>query len=368
MRVRVTPGAPWEASCRVPGDKSIAHRWLILAATARGRSALVGLPASLDVRSTASCLAAVFRKARPALEAVGSQRSVGRRGSRFHVEREGPAIGQEHHLRSRVRAVPALVEPDGPLDCGNSGTTMRLLAGIARRAHRSASVLTGDASLRTRPMERVAEPLCARWARGRDHRTGTRRSTSTVAASLRHPRYEASRADRAGEDRDPAGGAGCDGETTVIEPVATRDHTERALRALGAPVILEGSDGHVSRFQQTAFEARGPGDRRRRRSSWPRPRSPARRSRSKASGLNPTPPALPRRDGAYGGADRDADRTRGAGRAGRRALGGARAGRCGRSRVAASEIASVIDEVPVLAMLAQHADGDRGSWARPSSA
>ncbi len=69
MRVRITPGSRLRGSLAVPGDKSIAHRWLILAATAQGSSRLVGLPASLDVRSTASCLARLSPQARPGLEA-----------------------------------------------------------------------------------------------------------------------------------------------------------------------------------------------------------------------------------------------------------------------------------------------------------
>ncbi|MGZ8579583.1 MAG: hypothetical protein ACXWWX_08690, partial [Actinomycetota bacterium] len=68
MRIRVSPGSTLEGSTAVPGDKSIAHRWLILAATANGHSRLVGLPPSLDVRSTAACLAELCPKARPALD------------------------------------------------------------------------------------------------------------------------------------------------------------------------------------------------------------------------------------------------------------------------------------------------------------
>ena len=87
VRIRVIPGGTVGGECRVPGDKSIAHRWLILAATARGRSRLVRVPGSLDVRSTASCLAMVSQRVdlRSRFGLATLRRA---RGSRFHVERD----------------------------------------------------------------------------------------------------------------------------------------------------------------------------------------------------------------------------------------------------------------------------------------
>ena len=248
---------PSTARSRVPGDKSIAHRWLILAATAQGRSALVDLPPSLDVRSTASCLAALARKCRPALEAWASDDPPGRRGSRFHVEREGSGIGSERHLQSRVRAGRGSSSPIGPLDCGNSGTTMRLSSGIVAAAPFH-SVLTGDASLRTRPMERVAAPLRAMGAT--IETTDGRAPLRCRWRPLRGGRYEASVPTAQVKSAVLLAGLDADGETTVVEPEPTRDHTERALRALGGPVVLEGSTITVSRFQHGGFDGSVPGD------------------------------------------------------------------------------------------------------------
>ncbi|HSH34420.1 MAG TPA: hypothetical protein VLB31_12415, partial [Actinomycetota bacterium] len=162
MRVRITPGSHLEGRARVPGDKSIAHRWLILAATARGRSALVEVPPSLDVRSTAAALAVVSPKARPALQAWASNDADDAKGhgSTWNV-RVGEAVATPLEVEGEGR--PGLVEPSHDLDCGNSGTSTRLLAGLLA-ASPFHTVLTGDDSLRSRPMERVAAPLRAMGA------------------------------------------------------------------------------------------------------------------------------------------------------------------------------------------------------------
>src|SRR5512143_398547 len=157
MRIRIVPGASVGGTARVPGDKSIAHRWLVLAATARGRSELAGLPAALDVRSTAACLASLTVKAAPALDLwarLGSATVEGG-GSTWNDGLDadpGPAVELEGDGRA------GLVAPAHGLDCGNSGTTMRMLCGIVASSPFS-TVLTGDASLSGRPMERVAAPL-----------------------------------------------------------------------------------------------------------------------------------------------------------------------------------------------------------------
>jgi len=118
MDVVVTPGAVLEGSVSVPGDKSIAHRWLILAAAAAGRSRLVGLPPSLDVRSTAVCLAAITDKARPSLDVFARNASPGveRRGSTWNEDlRESFDLPLEVEGQGR----PGLVPPAEALDCGN---------------------------------------------------------------------------------------------------------------------------------------------------------------------------------------------------------------------------------------------------------
>ena len=151
----------------------------------------------------------------------------------------------------------ALVESMEALDCGNSGTTMRLLAGVlASRPFRS--VLTGDDSLATRPMERVAEPLRLMGARvsttdghapleiAGGRLVGIRHATPVATAQVKGAVLLA--------------GLAADGQTVVEEPAPTRDHTERAMSALGAPVAVEGRTVRVSSFQHAGFRGTTPGD------------------------------------------------------------------------------------------------------------
>jgi 3-phosphoshikimate 1-carboxyvinyltransferase len=256
MRVRIHPGTGLGGVVTVPGDKSISHRWLILAATARGRSRISGLPPSLDVRSTATCLARLSPEARPGLDAWLQDDAVA-----------GEGHGSTWNIRSDRGASPilevegegrgALVEPDEDLPCGNSGTTMRLLAGVLAAAP-FRSVLAGDRSLSTRPMERVADPLRAMGAsvRTKDghgpiaieggHLHGIRCVTPVPTAQVKSAVLLA--------------GLEADGVTSVAEPAPTRDHTERALAALGAPVRIGPEGVSLERFQHGGFEGAIPGD------------------------------------------------------------------------------------------------------------
>ena len=194
---------------RLPGDKSISHRALILGALAEGTSSLRGLSHGEDVRSTAACL-----------------RALG-----VDVE------------ESRVsgRGLGGLRQASGPLDCGNSGTTMRLLAGVLA-AQRFTSELTGDSSLRRRPMDRVVEPLTAMGADASwpPLRVGGR-------APLRGIEYRARVPSAQVKSAILLAGLYADGVTEVVETVATRDHTERMLQAMGAPVTPKGNGVCVER-------------------------------------------------------------------------------------------------------------------------
>ena len=256
MRIRVIPGGRLQGTVRVPGDKSIAHRWLILACTASSRSRLTGLPGALDVRSTASCLAELTLKARPALDLWARNASSGVEGggSTWNDTPRGVPNGT---LEVEGEGRDGLIQPRAGLDCGNSGTSMRLLAGILAAAPFTTE-LTGDRSLTARPMERVAAPL--------------RRMGATVRTTDGHPplvvtggrlrgiehRMEVPSAQVKGALL--LAGAGASGETFVVEPAATRDHTERALGALGAPVRREGLRVGIAGFQHAGFEAAVPGD------------------------------------------------------------------------------------------------------------
>lgn len=257
MKIRVRPGGSLRGRVTVPGDKSIAHRWLILAVTAAGPSSLEGLPDSLDIRSTASCLAELAPAARPALEVWASSpaSSDERHGSTWNQEASTLDL-PPLHLHGDGRR--SLRRPDRELDCGNSGTSMRLLAGLVAPGP-FATVLTGDASLVRRPMERVAAPL---RAMGADVTTRDGHPPVTILGGELHGiRFEPEVPSAQVKGAILLAALEADGATTVTESVPTRDHTERALGALGAPVrateagiVLDGP------FRHEGFRGRVPGD------------------------------------------------------------------------------------------------------------
>jgi 3-phosphoshikimate 1-carboxyvinyltransferase len=255
MRITVQPGRTVGGEARVPGDKSVAHRWLILAATANGRSELRGLPTALDVASTARVLAAMAPDgARAALELV-STRSAAAAEAHGSTTNDPEPRAASITLEGRGRA--ELQGPKDDLDCGNSGTTMRLVSGVLASCPFEARLI-GDDSLSARPMDRVAEPLREMGAMvettdGRPPVTvhggplvGIRHATPVPSAQVKGAVLLAA--------------LDAEGETTVVEPAATRDHTERALEHLGAPVHSEGLAVTVSRFQHPGFSGSVPGD------------------------------------------------------------------------------------------------------------
>jgi 3-phosphoshikimate 1-carboxyvinyltransferase len=208
---------PLRGTIRVPGDKSISHRALICAAMAVGRSRIEGLSEGGDVRSTAAALRAM---------GVG----IGRDGSAWTVDGVGTG---------------GLLQPGGALDMGNSATSARLLAGLLA-SHPLAAAFTGDGSLSRRPMERVAAPL---------RRIGAEVATApggrlplTVrglcpAVARRHlmevPSAQVKSALLLAALNIP-------GLTRIVEPVPTRDHSERMLALFGAEIAVAG-DGIVLR-------------------------------------------------------------------------------------------------------------------------
>jgi 3-phosphoshikimate 1-carboxyvinyltransferase len=351
----VRPGSSLHGAVAVPGDKSIAHRWLILAATAQGKSRLVGLPPSLDVRSTASCLASLTLKARPALDVAARDAPYDLEGggSTWNEEVEVPSIAPvEVKAEGRAR----LTEAEGDLDCGNSGTSMRLLAGVVASAP-FRTVLTGDESLSTRPMERVAEPLRAMGARVETSH-GHPPITITGGA-LRGIRFESPVPTAQVKSAVLLAGLGAEGVTTVVERAQTRDHTERALEALGAPIERDGSAVHVQRFQHGGFHGKVPGD----------PSSAAfliagaaltgRQLTVIGVGLNPTRLHFLSVMERMGIQTRvSVERTEMGEPVG--SIDVAPCDAIGSVRVEARELPLIIDEVPVLAALAAHATSD--SW------
>lgn len=198
--------APLQGVVPVPGDKSISHRALLLAALAVGDTAIAGLLAGEDVQRTAAAL---------------RQLGVGVAESAPGVWRvEGVGIG-------------GLAEPDAILDLGNSGTGVRLLAGVLA-THPFASFLTGDASLCRRPMGRVVAPLTQMGANF-VCRSGERLPMAVVGARAALPiAYTLPVASAQVKSAVLLAGLNAPGRTTVVEPQPTRDHTERLLRHFGA--------------------------------------------------------------------------------------------------------------------------------------
>jgi 3-phosphoshikimate 1-carboxyvinyltransferase len=214
---------------RVPGDKSISHRYAMLAAVAEGESRLTGYAPGADCAATLACL-----------EGLGVRVS---RGAAITILGRGPR---------------GLRAPSAPLDAANSGTSMRLLAGLLA-AHPFTSTVGGDASLSRRPMRRVIEPL-TRMGATIDARDG-RPPLTIHGASLRAISHLPEVPSAQVKSAVLLAGLHADGRTAVKEPTPTRDHTERALEAFGGRVIREGDIVAVEGGQRLhAITADVPGD------------------------------------------------------------------------------------------------------------
>lgn len=199
---------------RVPGDKSIAHRALMLATLAEGESRVGGVSEALDVASTAD-----------ALRALGAT-----------IDRDGDDV------RVRGRGAASLRPPAASIDCGNSGTTARFSIGLAA-ALRGETTLTGDASLRRRPMERIAAPLRLAGA-DIDYLAAEDRLPLRVRGGSLHPIVHRSAVASAQvKSALLIAGVGAGVDVAVEEPVLSRDHTERLLRSMGATVESFDRDG-----------------------------------------------------------------------------------------------------------------------------
>ncbi|MEB3318082.1 MAG: 3-phosphoshikimate 1-carboxyvinyltransferase [Cyanobacteriota bacterium] len=202
---------------RVPGDKSISHRALLFGAIAEGETRIEGLLPAEDPLSTAACL-----------RAMGVEVSPIQAGDAVLVRGVG---------------LDGLQEPDDVLDCGNSGTTMRLLLGLlAGRAGRH-FVLTGDGSLRRRPMRRVGGPLAEMGATINGRASGNLAPLAIAGRQLHGATIRTPVASAQVKSALLLAALTAEGPTTVIEPALSRDHSERMLRAFGAELVVGGADG-----------------------------------------------------------------------------------------------------------------------------
>jgi 3-phosphoshikimate 1-carboxyvinyltransferase len=212
--LRLSGGGSLAGTVRVPGDKSISHRALLFGAIAGGETRIEGLLPAEDPLSTAACL-----------RAMGVEVSPIRAGELVSVQGVG---------------LDGLQEPADVLDCGNSGTTMRLMLGLlAGRAGRH-FVLSGDASLRGRPMRRVGAPLAEMGALIHGRQDGNFAPLAVLGQPLRGATIRTPVASAQVKSALLLAGLTAEGPTTVIEPAQSRDHSERMLRAFGARLEVGG--------------------------------------------------------------------------------------------------------------------------------
>jgi 3-phosphoshikimate 1-carboxyvinyltransferase len=212
---------PLQGRVRVPGDKSMSHRALIVGALAVGETRIEGLLEGEDVINTGK-----------AMRALGA-----------HVERTGEGAWRVHGV-----GVGGFAQPDAPLDFGNSGTGCRLVIGAVAGCPITA-IFDGDASLRTRPMRRVLDPLERMGARTVSAAQGGRLPLTLAGARDCIPIvYEPPAASAQLKSAVLLAGLAAPGETVVAEKEATRDHTERMLRHFGAEVRVEAQGAHGRRI------------------------------------------------------------------------------------------------------------------------
>jgi 3-phosphoshikimate 1-carboxyvinyltransferase len=224
--------APLRGRLRVPGDKSISHRAYLFAALATGASRLGHVAPGDDVRATRLAIEHLGVRVRTAPGGVVTVRGTGAAG---------------------------MSEADGVIDCGNSGTTMRVVAGLVA-GRPFLTVLTGDASLRRRPMRRVVDPLRAMGA-GVDGAGDAGRAPLVVRGGpLRGIEYDLPVPSAQVKAALALAGLQADGVTVVTTPSPTRDHTERMLAAAGAPVEGDGRTIRVRPGAPDPFELTVPGD------------------------------------------------------------------------------------------------------------
>lgn len=202
---------------RVPGDKSISHRALLFGAIAEGTTTIEGLLPAEDPISTAACL-----------RAMGAVISPIEAGAVIDVQGVG---------------LDGLQEPSEVLDCGNSGTTMRLMLGLLAGREGRHFVLSGDASLRRRPMQRVGQPLALMGAEVRGRNGGNFAPLAVQGQRLHGAVVGTPVASAQVKSALLLAALTAKGPSTVIEPAHSRDHSERMLRAFGADLEVGGEMG-----------------------------------------------------------------------------------------------------------------------------
>ncbi|RQD72568.1 MAG: 3-phosphoshikimate 1-carboxyvinyltransferase [Tindallia sp. MSAO_Bac2] len=218
-------------TCRVPGDKSISHRAVMLAGISEGQTTINGFLKGEDCLSTIRCF-----------------------------EQMGVRIREENNqLVVTGNGLYGLKEPEDVLDAGNSGTTMRLMAGIlsGQAFH---TVITGDESLRKRPMKRIAAPLREMGASIDGRMEGTKAPLAIRGSKLKGIRYKMPVASAQIKSAILLAGLYAEEKTSVIEPRASRDHTERMLESFGVSVKSDGLTKTVQPGKLKGTHIEVPGD------------------------------------------------------------------------------------------------------------
>jgi len=261
MKARISPlrGPLRAEGLRVPGDKSISHRALLFAALAEGESRIAGLAPGADVRSTARCLAQlgvplVRGDGTPWKPPPVSDLGQGTHGeAEFAAPRRPPGSLPLPAQDPDMGPDDAIVIGGGlgglrasldPLDCGNSGTTLRLFAGVLAGAGVPATLI-GDESLSRRPMERVAAPLRKLGAQVETSAGGRPPVRILPGNKLRPAAIDSPIASAQVKSAVLLAGLFADGETSFTEPSRSRDHTERLLRQMGVPLRSSGATATV---------------------------------------------------------------------------------------------------------------------------
>ncbi len=210
-------GGSLQGNVTVPGDKSISHRALIIGSIAQGETLINGFLHSEDPISTANCL-----------------KSLG-----VNI----PQIYENEPFQIRGLGLEGFIEPSEVLNCGNSGTTMRLLMGALAGKENRNFILTGDNSLSERPMGRVCKPLRLMGGQLFGRENGRKAPITVVGQKLKGCLIGTPVASAQVKSAILLAGLTASGATSVIEPASSRDHTERMLKAFGADIEIRGELG-----------------------------------------------------------------------------------------------------------------------------
>ncbi|MEO8893687.1 MAG: 3-phosphoshikimate 1-carboxyvinyltransferase, partial [Coleofasciculaceae cyanobacterium] len=236
LLIQPTSELSLQGNLQVPGDKSISHRALMLGALAQGETQIQGLLLGEDPRSTASCF-----------------RTMGAEISELNTELvtvKGIGLGQ-------------LQEPVDVLNAGNSGTTLRLMLGILASHPGRFYTVTGDSSLRSRPMSRVVKPLQEMGAKIWGRQSNSLAPLAIQGQQLKPLHYHSPIASAQVKSCILLAGLMVDGETTVTEPALSRDHSERMLQAFGAKLNINPETNSVTVIGQAQLQGQTvivPGD------------------------------------------------------------------------------------------------------------